>query len=60
MSGKIKVSRKFLADFDLIVKHYECTQDEIDWLKSKVREDHQSVSKSIEIVAENVRNGSAW
>ena len=57
MSEKIKVSRQFLDDFETVKKFYKMPDDEVEKLKIKAREDYQSVSKSIEIIAGNIRNG---
>lgn len=57
MAKQIKVSRQFLVDFDLCMKHYECPEDEIEWLKTVARNNYEQVRKSVEIIAGNIREG---
>ena len=51
---EIKVSRKFLDDFETVTKHYECSEQEIDWLKKQARKDYEMVSKSMEIMVDEI------
>lgn len=54
---QIKVSKQFVDDFNVVVANYECSKDEIEWLRSKVREDFKTVGKSVSTIANEVRNG---
>lgn len=57
MSKQIKVSKQFLADFELIVNHYEFPQEDIDFLRNEARQHYTEISASLEIIAANIRNG---
>lgn len=52
---QIKVSRQFLDDFDIVVKHYRCPQNEIDWLKDQARENYNLVKNSLSIIANEIK-----
>lgn len=54
--AQIKVSKKFVDDFNLVVNHYECPEDEIEWLRNEVRKDFNNVSKSIFAIADEIKN----
>lgn len=51
---QITVSKKFLANFETVTKHYECSEQEIDWLKKQARKDYEMVSKSMEIMVDEI------
>lgn len=51
---RIKVTRQFRDDFELVTKHYECSEQEIDWLKKQARKDYEMVSKSMEIMVDEI------
>lgn len=55
MTQKIKVSRQFLDDLDLVVKHYKCPQDGIDWLKEHARKYCNLVKNSLSIIANEIK-----
>lgn len=57
---RIKVSRQFLSDFELVTQHYECPEQEIKWLKSQARKDYEMVKKSIECAASIIRKGGVF
>lgn len=53
-SEKIRVSKQFFSDFETVTKHYECSENEIDWLKKQARKDYEMVSKSMEIMVDEI------
>jgi hypothetical protein len=56
MVDSIKVSKKFISDFDFVIKYYEFPQDDIEFLKTKTRENYDLTRFSMEIIAGNVRD----
>lgn len=55
MAQQIKVSRKFLADFETVTKHYEFPAEDIEFLKNKARDDYDKTRLSLEIIVSEVR-----
>lgn len=55
MAKSIKVSKKFLEDFDAVIKHYEFPSEDVEFLKAKTRENYELTRLSMEIIAGNVR-----
>ena len=54
MEKQIKVSRKFLADFETVTKFYGFPDEDIEFLKNKARADYDKTRLSLEIIAEEV------
>jgi hypothetical protein len=54
--SEIKVSKKFINDFEFVVKYYEFPEDDIEYLKAKTRENYDLTRVSMEIIAGNVRD----
>lgn len=52
---RIKVSRKFREDFDLVTKHYQFSPEEIEWLRNTTRSDYEMVKQSLEVIADEIR-----
>lgn len=52
----IKVSKEFLADFDLVMKHYECSDEEIQDAKESVRKDYEGCKRSYAEMAKGLRS----
>lgn len=51
----MKVSKEFMADFELSMKHYECNQDEIDYEKQRVRENYEDAAVCYKAIADGIR-----
>lgn len=51
----MKVSKKFIDDFDLCMKHYECTDEEISFEKERVRANYAEASKCYASIADGIR-----
>jgi len=53
----ITVSKEFKEAFNLCMKHYECTAEEIEYEKQRVRANYADAEMCYLAVAENIRNG---
>jgi hypothetical protein len=53
--SEIKVSKKFINDFEFVIKYYEFPQEDIEFLKTKTRENYDLTRVSMEIISGNVR-----
>ena len=52
----IKVSKEFIDDFTLCMKHYECTDEEIQDAKAAARLDYEMAKLSYREIASNIRS----
>jgi hypothetical protein len=53
--SEIKVSKKFINDFEFVIKYYEFPQDDIEYLKAKTRENYDLTRVSMEIISSEIR-----
>lgn len=52
---QITVSKEFKTAFNLCMKHYECTVEEIEFEKQRVRENYQDAERCYLSIAEEIR-----
>ncbi len=55
---KIKISKQFVDDFELLMKHYKCTKSEIEELKIRIKSSndiYEQVRKSFFEIALRIR-----
>lgn len=52
----MKVSKQFLEAFDLCMKHYECTLEEVEYEKQRVRANYEEASRCYISIANGIRN----
>jgi hypothetical protein len=55
---RIKVSKKFREDFELVTKHYNFPPEEIEDLRRMARKDYATVSVSLASIADEIKSGS--
>ena len=53
----ITVTKEFKEAFNLCMKHYECTAEEIEYEKQRVRANYADAEMCYLAVADNIRNG---
>lgn len=54
---KITVTKEFKEAFSLCMKHYECTVEEIEYEKQRVRANYADAERCYLAVADNIRSG---
>ncbi len=53
----ITVTKQFKEAFSLCMKHYECTAEEIEYEKQRVRANYADAEMCYLAVADNIRSG---
>ena len=41
-SSSVRASKEFIQVFDMVMKHYECTPEEVEQAKEAVRNDYEN------------------
>lgn len=54
---QITVTKEFKEAFSLCMKHYECTDEEIEYERRRVRANYADAEICYLAVANNIRNG---
>lgn len=52
---RIKVTKKFREDFELVTKFYEMPPEEIEWLRNQARSNYEMVKQSLAETAGRIR-----
>jgi len=52
---RVTVTKQFKKDFDLCMKHYEVTGEELDYEKARCRENMEEATRCYESIADGLR-----